>query len=73
MIEIRVLHKTSAEILQIIKEMANDGIIQGRDFDFAYHPAKYDSDGWEAVSPKQTVFGFYTESMATFFTLKYAH
>jgi hypothetical protein len=73
MIQIKLLNKSSSEILLIIKEMANDGIVQGRDFDFAYHQAKYESDGWEQLSPKHTVFAFYTEQMATFFTLKYAH
>ena len=72
MIEVRVLNKSAAEIMLIIKEMANDGIVQGRDFDFAYHPARYESDGWTHASPKQTVFAFHTEHMATFFTLKYA-
>lgn len=73
MIEVKLLNKSAAEILLIIKEMANDGIVQGRDFDFAYHQAKYESDGWENISPKHTVFAFYTEQMATFFMLKYAH
>lgn len=73
MIEVKLLNKSAAEILLLIKEMANDGIVQGRDFDFAYHQAKYKSDGCEQSSPKHTVFAFYTEQMATFFMLKYAH
>ena len=73
MIQVKLLNKSAAEIMLIIKEMANDGIVQGRDFDFAYHPARYKSDGWKNISPKHTVFAFYNEQMATFFTLKYAH
>ena len=73
MIQVKLLNKSAAEIMLIIKEMANDGIVQVRDFDFAYHPARYKSDGWENISPKHTIFAFYNEQMATFFTLKYAH
>lgn len=71
MIPIKVLHKDPSEIMEIVRELRNSGLIQGRDFDFAYNQAKYNNDGWEAVEPKTTVFTFYQDKLATLFVLKY--
>jgi len=51
--------------------MRANGLVQGVDFDFSYQNAKYNTDGWEAVDPQQTVFTFYTEEHATWFALKW--
>jgi hypothetical protein len=71
MITVEVLDLKPDEIMPIVRALRDDGLVQGRDFDFAYSHAKYDSDGWEAVHNRRTTFTFYTEEYATMFTLKY--
>jgi hypothetical protein len=71
MITIEVLDLKPDEIMPIVRALRADGLEQGRDFDFAYTHAKYDSDGWEAVHNRRTAFTFYKEEYATMFTLKY--
>jgi len=64
-------HTKPDEVISVVREMRKNGMIQGKDFDFKYEPATYDTDGWEAVSPRQTVFTFYDEKYATWFALKW--
>jgi hypothetical protein len=71
MVKLEILHKSPTEIMEIVREIRKMGWIQGKDFDFAYHPAHYNNDGFEAVSPKYTKFLFYNEKYATMFTLKF--
>lgn len=71
-IEVSLLHKKSYNIIDIVRELREQGLVQGKDFDFAFHQAKYTNNGWEAVTPRQTVFTFYTEKHATLFALKYS-
>lgn len=72
MIEV-VLHlKEPANIMEIVRELRKMGWVQGKDFDFAYRPPKYESDyTFEEVYPKHTVFTFHTEKYASLFLLKY--
>lgn len=71
MIEIRLIDLKPDEIMSIVRALRTDGLVQGQDFDFEYTHAKYDTDGWEAVQNRQTIFTFYKEEYATMFTLKY--
>lgn len=74
MIEIKIYRKDPSVIMEIVRELRSMGLVQGRDFDFAYKPPSYDSDySFEEVRPKHTVFTFHTEKYATLFTLKYGH
>lgn len=59
-------------IMEIVRELREMGWVQGQDFDFAYRQAQYDNNGWQEVTPKQTMFTFYNEKYASFFLLKYA-
>lgn len=72
MVKIVINHKNPAEIMDIVRELRSSGLIQGIDFEFAYHQATYNNDGYEAVTPKHTVFTFYTEKYASFVALKYS-
>ncbi len=72
-IKVVVHHLKPPEVMEIVKELRQQGYVQGTDFDFAFSPAKYNNDGWEAVSPRQTVFTFYKEKYATLFALKYGN
>jgi hypothetical protein len=69
MIEVVVDHKNPLEILDIVKELRASGLMQGKDFDFAFNQSRWDEMIGEI--PKQTVFSFYKEKYATLFALKY--
>ena len=71
MIEVVVKHLQPSEVIELVRELRSQGLVQGKDFDFAFRQAKYNNDGWEAVTPGQTVFSFYSEKYATLFALKY--
>ena len=72
MIEVKLLHKNAGEILEMVREMRSMGWGQGVDFDFKYQPARYNNDGHEAVTPRQTKFLFYNEKYATIFCLRWS-
>lgn len=70
MIKITVNDKDAGEIMEIVRQMRTSGLLQGKDFDFAYSPPGSSDDGW-APTPKYTVFIFYDEKLATLFSLKW--
>ena len=71
-VRVTVLHKDANQTMDIVRELRAQGLVQGHDFDFAFSHAKYNNDGWEAVTPRQAVFTFYSEKYATLFALKYS-
>ena len=70
MAKVKVLHKSPTEVMDLVRDLRFQGLVQGQDFDFAYYQARWDhySDG---VIPKHAIFTFYTEKHATLFALKY--
>ena len=68
---VHLLHLSANDTLEIINQLRQQGYQQNTDFDFAYHQATYDNDGWSAVTPKHAEFIFYNEMLATWFSLKY--
>lgn len=72
MIKVTIHSKDPSEILEIVREMKEHGYLQGKHFDFNYHPPRYNNDGWAPVTPKYTVFTFYEDKLATFFSLKWS-
>lgn len=70
MIEVTVFDRDPGEIMEIVRLLRQQGMMQGRDFDFVYHPAKSDPITGHWLS-RYTVFCFYTEKYATLFALKY--
>lgn len=71
LIEIVLQYKKPSEIIEIVKEMRDAGMIQHKDFDFQYNQAKYQDWSGDFVAPEHTVFIFYEEAHATWFTLKW--
>lgn len=71
MIEVRIIDKKVNDIIDLVKEIKELGHIQGKDFDFEYHPPKYDDLSMEVVYNRVTVFKFYKEELATWFSLRY--
>jgi len=73
MTEIKVFHKSPGEIIEIVKEMRAFGLVQGKDFDWAYHKASWSEITFEAVTPSFVAFRFYDEKWATMFSLKWGN
>lgn len=64
-------HISPANALDLKQKLDGAGLIMGHDYEWSYHPARYDNDGFSAVEPKHVVFSFREESIATFFKLKW--
>lgn len=73
MIEVIILDKDPSAIVAIVHELRQVGLLQGKDFDFAYKPSQWDNFSGDAVYNRRTVFSFYTEELASWFSLKYAN
>jgi hypothetical protein len=73
MIAITVPELSAYEIMGIVEKMRKDGMVQGLDFNFSYHPSEQDSYAYDPAStkPRYTVFEFYNEKYAVFFSLRY--
>jgi hypothetical protein len=71
-IEVKVVNKSANEILDIVRDLRTQGLIQGQDFDFAFHQVQWDFlDDSRPEYPRYTIFKFHTEKYATLFALKY--
>jgi hypothetical protein len=57
------------QAMSIVKQLREQGYVQGQDFDFAFHQSDWDSMIGEI--PSHTVFTFYTDALATLFALRY--
>jgi len=68
-INVKLLNTKPDRIMIIVRELRDVGLVQGKDFDFAYHQSRWDEMIGEI--PSETIFHFYTEKYATFFALKY--
>jgi hypothetical protein len=62
-----IIDRGPNEIMEIVRELREQGLIQGKDFDFAYHQARYDVNSYDAVENRKTIFTFHTEKYATFY------
>jgi len=71
MIEVRILDKMPNEIMDIVREIRKMGHVQGIDFDFAYHKPEIIVDDYEGVYNRFTLFKFYKEELATWFSLRH--
>ena len=71
MIEVKVIDWMPNETMDVVKELRRRGYAQGIHFDFEYHKPKYDDFGHEPVYNRYTLFTFYKEELATWFSLTY--
>lgn len=71
MIEVVLPDKEPNDVLDIVKELRNKGYVQGVDFDFQYKPPKYNDWAMDPEYNRMTIFMFYTEELATYFSLRY--
>lgn len=70
MIEVKLQHEKPMNILAIVAELKDSGLVLNTDFSFAFYPSCYNTETHEFV-PKQTIFSFSEDKIATWFTLKY--
>ena len=68
-LEVAIFHKNADDTMRIVRELREQGLVQGKDFDFAFNQSRWDDMIGEI--PKQTIFTFYTEKYASLFALKY--
>lgn len=68
-IDIIIQRRRPDEVLTIVNDLRLRGLVQGKDFDFAFNQSRWDDMIGEV--PKHTIFTFYTEKHATLFALKY--
>jgi hypothetical protein len=72
MIKVIIKNRNANDILEIVRELREQGLVQGTDFDFAYNKAQYDNFSYEPAVEQHTVFSFHTEKYATLFALRYS-
>lgn len=70
MITVTIKFKDPYEVMDLVRTLRERGLVQGVDFDFAYHQSKWDDMIGEI--PKHTIFSFYEDKHATLFVLQYA-
>lgn len=68
-LRVEIFHDNVGYILDIVKELRDKGYVQGSDFDFAFIPVEIDNSNYQIIKEKHTVFMFYKEELATWFTL----
>ena len=70
MTQVTLLHINADKVFQIVGALKSQGYQIGIDFDFAYHRSQWD----EMIGdiPRSTIFTFYSDSVALWFSLKYA-
>lgn len=61
----------SPKVLGVVDALKAKGYVIGTDFDFEYHKPKHDYISGHLLYNRHTVFSFYTESLATWFSLAY--
>ncbi len=69
MIQIKLSTMKPDAMLDVVRELRDKGYVQGVDFDFAYHQSKWDDMIGEI--PRETIFTFYKDELATWFELLY--
>ena len=71
MLEVKISKRPVNEIMDIVKELRHQGLVQGTHFDFAYHQPSYAPITGHFIEDRYTLFTFYEDKYATLFALKY--
>jgi hypothetical protein len=70
LISVRLKDVDPNQVMDIVRELRQQGLVQSKDFDFAYYQSRWDEMIGEI--PTSAVFSFYTEKYATMFAIKYS-
>lgn len=73
MTDVVIMDRDPSYIVDVVRELRANGFVQGVDFDFAYRPSSWDNFSGDAVYNRSTIFTFYKEEIASWFTLKYSN
>ena len=65
------LHIDVNRTLEIVYELKQMGWVIGVDFDFAHYKPEYDIFEHEPPNERHTVYTFYNDSNASYFTLRW--
>jgi hypothetical protein len=65
-------HMNPMRGVELKNQLVADGLKHHTDFEWAYHSATYDNDGYSAVTPKSVTFDFQDAATATFYKLKWS-
>jgi hypothetical protein len=68
--QVVIAKRSAGQIMEIVQELRASGLVQGKDFDFAYYQSRWDEMIGEV--PSETVFTFYQDKYSTLFALKYS-
>ena len=71
MIELTAHGWHARRALEVVDELKQKGYRMGVDFDWEYHKPKHDDITYELLYNRHTVFKFYKEELATWFSLRY--
>jgi hypothetical protein len=71
MIEIKALDWMPWQAMEVVQELRSKGYVMGTDFEWEYHKPEFDDFTYEAVYNRYTLFRFYKEELASWFSLKY--
>ncbi len=71
MIEVKVNDWMPWQAMDVVLELRAKGHVLGTDFEWEYHKPEYNDWSGDAVYNRYTVFRFYKEELATWFTLRY--
>ena len=69
------MHRVRVECVDVNRaiemkdQLVQDGLIMHEDFEWEYHPQRW--DGFTTERPKHTVFNFQNPAMATFYQLRW--
>jgi hypothetical protein len=69
-VTVTIRDRDANEIMDIVKKLRADGLVQGQDFDFSFHRKHWDPMTGDMAGT--TRFIFYTEKYASMFALKYS-
>ena len=68
---VRIEHIAPMAAVGLKNQLTASGLVIDQDFTWRYTQARYDNDGYSAVTPKQVTFEFRDPAMATFYQLKW--
>ena len=71
MIEVKILDIQVGQIVEIVHDLRLKGYVLDVDFEFEYHPPKFDNLSGHPVYNRHVIFKFYKEELATWFSLMY--
>lgn len=68
---VTILHVGPLAAIELKDQLVTAGLVDNQDFTWEYHQARYDNDGYTAVTPRQVIFSFREPALATFYQLKW--